>query len=642
MGEQQPRFYQFGPFRIDVVEHVLLRDDQPVPLTRKALETLLLFAKNRGQVIEKDRLMSELWPDSFVEESNLKVNISMIRKALGETASDQKYIVTVPGRGYRLASEVVELWDDPLPIVLEQHTTSSIVIEEAEGWRHVTRSVSRLGSWAGTLSGRSAIALSAVFAMLACALAYRAFVRRPQTQESVAEIKSIAVLPLMPLSPADDDPPLDLGITDTLITKLSNIKQIVVRPTSSVLKYVDPQRQPVQIGRELKVEAVLDGRVQKSRDRIRFSLQLLRVSDGVPVWGETFDGGVQDLFALQDSISRRVTDALKVKLSGEEQRQLAKNYTGSTEAYQAYLRGRHYSFEASPQGFQKAVEEFNRAIAIDPGYALAYSGLADAYTFASESILPPRDAMSRARAAASRALELDDTLADAHAALAHVRLHQWDRSAEDEFRRAIELNPNCSPAYTWYGEYLMAWGREDEALAVYQKARSLDPLSPVINGLAVLPLIYQRKYDEAIRNATSVLQTNPDSLFARLAIVWAYEQTGRYSEALEEMTKVNQIDPDSTMGLLGQAMALAGDKENALKVVTRMIEETSHRYVSPYEIARVYLALREKDKVFEWLNKAFDERAELIIFLRVEPWWDSVRQEPRFAELIGRTESETS
>jgi TolB-like protein/DNA-binding winged helix-turn-helix (wHTH) protein len=470
------QLYEFGPFQADSVRRLLCREGQPVPLTSKAFDTLLVLIRNRDRVMGKEELLKAIWPDSFVEEANLAQNVSTLRKALGDQPGEHLYIATVPGRGYRFVGAVRPPAEPAAEIVVGSRTTAEVVIEE-ELDDNPPRRV-RLGTVAGL--GLLAVVLAGGFL----------WSRRDPPAPDPGTLRSLAVLPFQQLTPASGEEYLGLGLTDAAITRLSNIRQLVVRPTSSVLKYAGPAADLRIPGRELGVEAILDGKLQKSGDRLRLTVQLIRVKDGRPLWAETFDENFTGIFAVEDSVSQRVAQTLAIRLAQPEKQQLARHYTENLEAYRNYLQGRYAYCRFTPQGLNQAIEYFNRAIAIDPGDALAYAGLADAYTTASDWVLAPREALPKAEAAARKALAFDDNLADAHSSLAHALMHEWKLTASgSEFQVALALNPHNTSTYFAYGEYLSALGRYDEAVAQLNKALEIDPLSPEIvafNRLAAL------------------------------------------------------------------------------------------------------------------------------------------------------------
>ncbi|HEV2665318.1 MAG TPA: winged helix-turn-helix domain-containing protein, partial [Blastocatellia bacterium] len=481
MSQPAKQLYEFGPFRLDPVERLLYRDGEAVSLTAKIFDILLVFVQNSGRTLEKEEMMREVWPDQFVEEGNLTRNVSTLRKALGESQDNHRYIVTIPGRGYRFVADVRETQ-------VEGARTPGV-----EGDRSDVRRPAR----------RTAIGLLAACVALAALTAAGFYARksiRSNANENKIAIGSIAVLPFKPLEAGGDDEYSGLGMTDALITKLSNFKQIVVRPTSAVRRYTAPDQDPLAAGRELKVDSVLEGSIQQRGDRVRVTVRLARTSDGLQLWSFVCDEHCNDVFTLQDVISTKVAEALASKLSVEERQLLAKRYTTSAEAYQHYLKGRYFWGQRTENGLKKGIEYFRQAIDNDPNYALAFAGLADCYvllnTYGSSQL---KEAFPRAEAAAEQALALDDNLAEAHTTRAYVEhYYKWNwAEAEREYQRALALNPNYATAHHWYAEYLMYPGRFEESAAKFKRAQELDPLSPIITVQQGLPNYYSRQYKRA-------------------------------------------------------------------------------------------------------------------------------------------------
>lgn len=479
MAMETKELYEFGPFRLEAARRRLTRDGEVLPINSKAFETLLALIRKHERIMAKDELMQAVWPDSFVEEVNLAQNVSALRKVFGETPGENRYIATIPGRGYRFVSDVSVVQDGDSEILVQRQTTTTVVVEEQADDEFASTNAGTMpalpASPVGLFHSGKAIWISLALATAVAVAGW--YVWRRSTAAKETPPLSIAVLPFQALtSPGDQY--LGLGMTDAIITRLSNIQRLNVRPTSSVLRYAGTKTDPLQAGRELGVDSVLDGKVQKSDDVIRVTVQMLDVKDGRPLWAETFDQNFTNVFSFEDSISQKVVAALPVRLAGPEKRQLARNYTDNAEAYQNYIKGRYEEFRFTPEGLNAAIGYFDRAIALDPAYALAYAGLADAYTTASEDSLSPREALPKAEAAARKAVALDDDLAEAHAALGHSLLHQWKLAeAGKEFQRALALNPNNTAFYFTYGEYLTALGQFDAAIAEVNKALRLDPLS---------------------------------------------------------------------------------------------------------------------------------------------------------------------
>ncbi len=464
--------------------------------------------------------------------------------------------------------------------------------------------------------------------------------RREQPLPATA-IKSIAVLPFKPLIAESRDEALELGMADTLINKLSNIRQVTVRPLSAVRQYTGVEQDAVAAGREQRVDAVLEGNIQRSGDKVRVTVRLVRVGDSAGIWTDQFDAPLTDIFAVQDSISERVASALAVKLSSEEKGLLTKRNTQNPEAYRLYLLGRYQLNKSTDDGIRKALEKFRQAIDSDPNFALAHVGLADAYIAQGAfDALPPKESFPKAKQAALQALQLDEHLAEAHVSLANARfLYDWDwAGAEDEFKRAIAINPGYSDAHQMYGYYLSSKGRSDEALREMQRAQELDPLSlPKITAVGEV-LYMARRYDEAIAAYGKTLEMDPNNGFAYWALGRAYLEKGMYAEAIAAFQKAITLSGDSPdeSASLGCAYALSGRKAEARKIIGDLREQSKKRYIAPSVIAAIYAALGEKDEGFVWLDKAYEEHDFILVLLKVEPMFEKLRSDPRFTVLLKR------
>ena len=462
------------------------------------------------------------------------------------------------------------------------------------------------------------------------------WVRRAQKSAKLTD-RSIAVLPFKNLGAATGEEYLGLGLTDALITKLSNIHSLTVRPTSAVLKYGSQGKDTTGAGHELQVETVLDGSVQRVGDRVRVTVQLVRANDGKPLWADTYDAEFRNIFQVQDEISARVAEALKVQLSGGERERLAKQPTENIEAYQLYLRGNYYLYNFTPENLQKAMRYYNEAVARDPLYAVAYAGLANAYGIASS--FGDDEASLRAEAAATKAIELDPTLAEAHAALAGTRFwHQRDsRSAQDSFNRALELNPNSAVVHHYYAWFLSATGRFEEAEKHIHRALELDPLSPAINVDQGLPFFFARRFDEARGRYKQALNLDADYWYAHLRLGEADEGLGDFAQAVSEFERATASNGDPTwQAQRARALALAGRKEEARHLLGEIAAKEAPHRGSPYYIALAFAALGERDETFEWLERAFGEKDKWLGWINVDPRLDPLRSDERFSELLRR------
>jgi tetratricopeptide (TPR) repeat protein len=457
-----------------------------------------------------------------------------------------------------------------------------------------------------------------------------------------ASERSIAILPFRPLDPTPEDEYLGLGMTDALITRLSNLHKIIVRPVGAVRKYATAD-DPIAAGRQLAVQSVLEGSVQRSGDRTRVTVRLLRVADGELLWGDEFDEKFTDMFTVEDSISQKVANALTINLSGDEQRQLLRPFTVNNEAYQLYMKGRFFWNKRTVDGVKKSLDYFQQAIAADPNYAIAYAGLADSYTLAGSYgyiILPPREAMPKAEAAAAKALAIDNSLAEAHASLGYIKFtYDWDwAGAEQEFKRAIALNPGYDNAHHWYSHELMALGRTDEAMAEARRALELSPSDTVMNEHMGWTYLMARDYDRAIQSARKAIEMDPNFLLAHRVLGLAYEYRGRHDEATAEFTRGVELSHGDPVAkaFLARSYAAAGHKDQATKILNELLQLATRQYMPPVEIAATYTALGRNDEAFSWLNKAYDQRAAALVYLRVNRDYDSIRPDPRFQDLLRR------
>lgn len=568
--------YEFGDFRVDGARRLLRRrDGTVVPLSPKVFETLLCLLQNRDGVLTKEALMASIWPDSIVEENNLTQNISALRRIFGETPGTHRYIVTVPGHGYRFVATVKSTPASETP------------------------------------------------------------------SAPVGGVKTLAVLPFKPLLIEDRDAALEMGIADTLITRLGKIKEVTVRPLSSVRRFGGLEQDPIAAGRVLAVQSVLDGTIRRSTDRIRVNARLIDVADGASLWTGSFDEKFTDVFGVEDAISGRVAYALALHLSPEEERQVRKHYTANSAAYQLYLAGRYHWSRITLPEIRKSIEFFRAAIDLDPGYALAYAGLAEAYrALPITSDIPPNEAMPQAKEAAAKAIEIDESLAEPHASLTFVRFwYDWDwAGAEREGRRAIELNDNSAFAHLAYSHLLSVLGRHEEAISEGERARELEPVSLIINALNGALRYYAGRSEEAAARLRATLDLEPEFWVARLFLGKIQTEQKRYSEALEEFERARKSSRENseTIAMIGYAQGLAGETAKARATLAELKSLARQRYIPPVNIAVIHLGLGERDKAFACLEKAFHDRDVRLSFMKVDPKWDPWRTDPRFIAVLQR------
>jgi eukaryotic-like serine/threonine-protein kinase len=453
-------------------------------------------------------------------------------------------------------------------------------------------------------------------------------------------IDSLAVLPFVNAGADPNTEFLSDGITESIIYSLSRLPNLKVMSRSSVMRYKGAEKDPQVLGRELGVRAIMTGRVIQRGDGLSISAELVDSRDNRLLWGQQYNRRLSDILLVQEEIAREISEKLRLRLTGDEKQQLGRRYTDNTEAYQLYLKGRFYWYKRTRDGYKKATELFEQAIEKDPLYALAYTGLADCYNvLSSYGISSPNECFPKGRAAATKALEIDDNLAEAHTSLAQVRYYyEWDwAGAESEFKRAIALNPNYATAHQWYALALAAMGRMDEAIREIKRTQELDPLSLIANVNAGWILYHARRYDESIEQHRKSLDMDPNFARAYWAISEPYEQVGRYQEAIAALLKARQLDDTPIMlAFLGHIYAREGKRGDALKTIGELKQSSTHMFVDPYFIAEIYAALGEADKAFAELNKAYEQRSSWLLWLKVEPKLDSLRSDPRFANLLQR------
>ncbi len=526
--------YEFDSFRLDAGKRLVWNGGgEPISLTPKIFDTLLYLVSHNGTVLEKDELMSAIWPDTIVEENNLNKTISVLRHVLGESPGAQRFIVTVPGTGYKFVASVqvsrsVESKIEHLKLHNEPENNNEP--ETDPDLRPKTKDQIR----------NFKIPLFAVLVLLT-ATGFAVYFWRQTPAKT--PVKTIAVLPFKPLVAENGDEALEMGMADTLIARLSNNREIIVRPLSSVRKYGNLEQDALTAGRTLDVESVLDGSIQRWGDKIRVNVQLIKVADGTLLWTETFDEKFTDIFVVQDAISQRMATALALQLGSDDQKRLTKRYTENVEAYQFYVRGRFYWNKRTSQDLWKSIENFEQAIALDPNYALAFTGLADAYALLANAGSPAHEMMPKAREAALKALLLDDNLAEAHTALGQILVYyDYDYpGAEREYKRAIELNPHYAPAHQWYNEILSALGRHEEALAEIRRALEIDPLSPIFNRQYGVILLFARQYDAGLEQSKKTVELDTNFAVGHSTLSLAYRMKGSYAESVEELAKFQEL-----------------------------------------------------------------------------------------------------
>jgi len=464
---------------------------------------------------------------------------------------------------------------------------------------------------------------------------------REVDEASISSARTIAVLPFQPLVPEQENPALELGMADTLIAKLSNSRGMIVRSLSSVRKFATPEQDPLSAGEQLGVQSVLEGTIQRLGDQIRVSARLMDVIDGRSLWSGSFDECFTDVFAVQDAISQKVVQALEVQLSGKEKQRLTKSGTSDIEAYQLYLTGRYHWNKLTPPALRTSIDFFQQATEIDPDYALAFCGMAEAHrALAITSDVPSKETIPQAKAAARRALQIDDSLAEPRATLVFALIwFDWDwAAAEEEAKRAIDLNPNLAMAHVAYAHLLADLRRHDEAVAAAAQARRLDPVSLIINAIEGSVLYFAGRDELARARIEKTIELDPNFWIAHLFLGKVFLETGNYGEAIAEFSKAKEFSHGNSeaISMLGYAWAVTGEPAKARAVLAELKALAVQRYIPPNSFAVVHLGLGEHDETFAWLEKAYVDRDVRLSFLNVDRKWNSLRADPRFLALLKR------
>lgn len=614
----------FEEFELDRAHRRLYREGQPVQLYAKTFDLLDFLVENNGTIVSKEQILNRIWPDQFVEESNLSVQISALRKALGETKNEPRFLVTVPGVGYKFVADVHA---DAGELVIEPHTLERISVEEdtAGSTRELAapRRSSRLLIFG--LAGAGLLILTAF-------LGYRYF-------SAVPKISSLAVLPF-----ENQDPNFEYlgdGLAESVIHSLSGSQDLRVMSRNSTFRFRGAQPDAKAIGSELNVDAILTGRIVTQGDNLSIRTELISAADNSVIWGEQFSRKFADVERLQSDIADAIAKRLRLRLAGVEADHSRPTRSVDPEAFRLTMLGRYHLNKLTDEGFRKGRDHLQMAIELDPNYAPAHAGLADAYNRLSGwNAVPPHEGYPKARIEAERAIELDDRSADAHATLGLVKhFYDWDwPGAEKEFKRAIEINPGNAEVHQSYAYYLSTMGRFDDALAQMRQAIELDPLSLEKNAGIGEILYVRRDYDGAIASYNRTLEMEPNTGFLHWAIGNAYVRKGMYDEAIASYQKAIPLSGDSPdePASLAVALALAGRRQEALAILEDLRSRSAKTYISPATVAVIYAALGDKDEAFAWLERAYERRDLLLVLLKVEPMYDRLRDDPRFTDLTRR------
>jgi TolB-like protein/DNA-binding winged helix-turn-helix (wHTH) protein/Tfp pilus assembly protein PilF len=638
---------RFGVFEVDLRAHELRKHGLRVRLQEQPFQILMMLLDRRGEVVTRDELRSKLWPtDVFVDfDQGLNNAIKKLRVALSESAENPRFVETLPRHGYRFIATLntppdaagfgnFDVGIEPRAPSTETDTTAGEQPPQAQA-----RTAGLSGS-RGRYAMIGTVALAVIFA-LAAVLDIGGVRDRLSTKPWPARIQSMAVLPLKNLS---NDPEQDYfadGITDALITELGKISALRVISRTSIVRYKDTTKPLADVARELRVDAIVEGTVVRSGARVRITANLVQASPEKHLWAEAYERELSDVLVLQRELARAITGEIRIRVTSQEQARLAVAHSVDPEAYQLYLKGRYLWNRRTGSGLRRAIDYYQQAIEKDPGFAFAYAGVAESLPVLSHyGYLSNKEAVARTRAAATKALEIDETVAQAHSALATIKMtSDWDWSgAETEYKRALDLNPGDATAHSWYAQYLVAGGRSQEALDESRRAAELDPFSLIINSGWGRRLYLTRRYDEAIRQCQRALELDPNFAATRWCLGDALRQEGQLPQAIRELQKAVDLSDGSPMmaGSLAYALGVSGRRSEAQAVITTLVHPSKSEHVDPYAVAVAYVGLGEKEKAFKWLEAAYEERDSWLIFLGVDPRLDRLRSDPRFAELVRR------
>ncbi len=617
--------FEFGPFQLDPRERLLLREGHPVPLTAKAFDTLLLLLQQAGHLVGKDELMSAVWGGAFVEEGSITVNIWTLRKALGDNGPEHKYIQTVAKRGYRFVGDWRFAGTVQSPPIMSAAVPDLQAVPAVE-----------LETSARQSSARARLRIAGLALLIFAAGIPVALVRK--SSAAGPEIRSVAVLPFGVLNPSADRGNLSLRITESIITRLNATGRIDVRLTSAVPKFVDASFDALAVGRNQKVDAIVVGNIDTFPDRIRVTVQVVRVANGSLLWAGRFEHPSSNIVALEDEVAENVNHSI---LSVRRQVVPSARETHDAQTRQLYLEGRYFWNKRTEEGLRRSIESFERATKRDDRYAAAYAGLADSYTLlASYGVESAEKAYPSAKAAALKAIQLDDSLAEGHTSLGMVSFYyEWDWvRAEEEFKKSIELNPSYALAHTWYALDLAANGRFSEAQEEIQRAVELDPVSLSINTELGRVSYWSRQYERALSAYRKAIDLEPHFARAHTRLGMAYVAQRDYENGIREFQEARRLaGPDPYLdGLLGYTSALSGDTTTAQSLLESLTKKSQQGFVPAFSIALVCTGLGDRDRAIEWLTKAWQDRSTYMVYANVDPLLDPLRSDPRFMALLDR------
>ncbi len=588
MSASESHIFEFGDFRVEADKRRLLHRGEAVPLTPKVFDTLLLLLQHKGEIVEKDDLMRAIWPDTVVEENNLNQNISTLRRVLGQNQNENRCILTVPGKGYRFVADV-KVSDAVKPSPATSH------------------------------------------------------------EQPATTTVTLAVLPFESIGAEPEREYLADGLTEETIATLGQIdpNHLSVIGRTSVMTYKRTTKSLAEIGRELRAAYLIESSIRAEGGRLRITSKLIRVSDQVQIWSASYDSEPSSMLAFQRELSAAIAAQVHLRLSPDRLSALARRHSRNAEAYDLYLRGRHFWNQLTPAATRRAIDYFARAAELDPNYALAWSGLADSYTAGPiNGDAPPQLVWPRAREAAANAIKAEPELAEVQTTLGFLKFWlEWDwPGAEAAFRKAIVLDPNYPLAHRMLGIVLAHLGRQEEARPAIRRARELDPLLAVHHALSSQVAFCGREYSEAAQFARQSIVVDPEFWVGHLQLAQALEQLGQIEPALDALSSAGRFSGGNSkvVSLRGYIFAKLGRKDEAREVLRTLVAIARERYVPPYAVALVHAGLGEPDDTFEWLERSFGVHDVHLVFLPVDPKWDALRADPRFLSLLKRCGFSTS
>ena len=633
-GNDPSERLRFAVFEVDLRAGELTKRGLRIRLQEQPFQVLAMLLEKPGELVTREELRTKLWSHTVVDfDHGINKAINKIREALGDSAENPRFVETVARRGYRFLADVTPIdpaaarqpgpaAEGPVP------PTDSDRVEIRDA-RIPPKRPHRLHAWISFAFGLALVLAASLFWIL------------HSQSDSPCKVCSLAVLPLESLSGDASQDYFADGMTDALITDLAQISALRVISRTSAMTYKHVRRLLPQIARELDVEAVVEGTVSRSGEHVRITVQLIHVPDERHLWAQSYDGNLRDTIAMQNTVARAIAEQIQVTLNSREEAALKKSKTLKPEAYEAYLKGRYFWNKRTGEGLNKAIDYFQHAIDTDPEYATAYSGLADSYALLGDweyGILPPQDAFPRAKAAATKALALDDNLSEAHTSLAFIQdLYDWGWvSAETEYKRALALNPGYATAHQWYAWHLVVMGRNGEAIAELEKAQSLDPLSLIISADLADVLCVAHLYDKSMQQSQKTIEMDPHFALAHYQLGQALEQKHKHDEAISEFRTAVELSAGNATfeSQLANAYAVSGRKKEAMKILKDLQSRPGQSASTDASIALIYVGLGDNDRAMIWLDKAHQARFNPSILMR--PVFDPLRSDPRFQDLLHR------